>query len=207
MYLMLGTRPDLAFSLGVLSRSLENPSKENIVMLKRVLRYIAGTMDFGIFYGRSGKNSVLEAYSDSDYGGCQQTGRSTTGVVTKYAGVAISWMSQRQTSVATSTTEAEIIAASEAAREVVWLTRLFEEIASVRELPTIFVDNSAAVKLSQNHRRTKHIQIRHFYVREKVTEKEIKVQQISTENQAADIFTKALSKVRHLFLCKLLGIR
>ena len=209
MYLMLGTRPDLAFSIGVLSRSLENPSSENVMMLKRVLRYIAGTMNFGIFYGRSGEKSILEAYSDSDYGGCLETGRSTSGVVAKFAGGAISWMSQRQSSVATSTTEAEIIAASEAAREVVWLERLFREITELSDIPTIYVDNSAAVRLSQNpefHRRTKHIMIRHFYVREKVTEKEVRVQQISTENQAADIFTKPLLKVRHFFLCRLLGM-
>ena len=209
MYLMLGSRPDLAYSIGVLSRKLENPDENDIRMLKRVLRYIAGTIDFGITYTRTGTAAVLEAYSDSDYGGCFQTGRSTSGIVVKYAGGAISWMSQRQTSVATSTTEAEIVAASEAAKEAVWLRRLFKEIARLDATPTVFVDNAAAVKLSHNpefHRRTKHISLRHFYIRERVVDKELEVQQISTENQVADLLTKVLLRVRHQYLCKLLGM-
>ncbi|XP_073841492.1 uncharacterized protein [Musca autumnalis] len=116
MYLMLGTRPDLAFSAGVLSRSLESPTSEDVQRLKRVLRYIAGTLDYGIIYKTNGLKK-LECYSDADYGGCMSTGRSTTGVVACYAGSPISWISQRQPTVSTSTTEAEIIAASEAAKE------------------------------------------------------------------------------------------
>jgi transposase InsO family protein len=211
MYLMLGSRPDLAYSIGVLSRTLENPSKENVVALKRVLRYLAGSIESGIIYTRTGSEGILEGYSDSDYGGCCHTGRSTSGVVVKYAGGAISWYSQRQASVATSTTEAEVIAASEAAKEMIWLKRLFLEITTLdKSPPYIYVDNSAAVRLSQNpefHRRTKHISLRHFYIRERVIEKELQVQQISTERQVADIMTKPLLRQRHEYLCKLLGMR
>ncbi|XP_065354574.1 uncharacterized protein LOC135949041 [Calliphora vicina] len=118
MYLMLGTRPDLAYSVGYLSRTLDNPSKEDIVRVKRVLRYIAGTKEYGITY-TADNNLKFECYSDADFGGCLKTGRSTSGIVIKYAGAVISWISQRQPIVATSTTEAEIVAATEATKEMV----------------------------------------------------------------------------------------
>ncbi|GFX51725.1 retrovirus-related Pol polyprotein from transposon TNT 1-94 [Trichonephila clavipes] len=103
-----------------------------------------------------------------------------------YAGGAISWRSQRQAVVATSTTEAEVIAASEAAKEVIWFCRLIQGIVNLREIPTLQVDNRAAVKLSHNpeyHRRTKHIEIKHFFVHEKVLEGKLNVKQVSTEKQ------------------------
>ncbi|GFV65948.1 retrovirus-related Pol polyprotein from transposon TNT 1-94 [Trichonephila clavipes] len=169
---MVGTRPDLAYSVGFLSRSLENPSVEDIVKVKRVFRYIAGTVGYGITYHATETKGVLHCYSDSDFGGCTKTSQSISGYVMIYAGGAISWRSQRQAIVATSTTEAEVIAASEAAKEVIWLCRLIQGIVNLREIPTLQVDNRAAVKLSHNpeyHRRTKHIEIKHF-VREKVLE-------------------------------------
>ncbi|GFX73992.1 retrovirus-related Pol polyprotein from transposon TNT 1-94 [Trichonephila clavipes] len=104
MYLMVGTRPDLAYSVGFLSRSLENPSAEDIVTVKRVFRYIAGTVGYGITYHATETKGVLHCYSDSDFGGCTKTSRSTSGYVMIYAGGAISWRSQRQAVVATSTT-------------------------------------------------------------------------------------------------------
>ncbi|XP_031353704.1 secreted RxLR effector protein 161-like [Photinus pyralis] len=123
MYLMLGTRPDLAFSVGYISRVLENPTQEDVVQVKGVFRYIARTLNFGIVYCRRKEEAgVLEIYSDADFGGCTKTGRSISRVIVKYSGGAISWLSQRQAVVATSTTEAEIIAAKEGAKEAVWLS-------------------------------------------------------------------------------------
>lgn len=210
MYLMIGTRPDLAYSVGFLSRSLENPSTEDIVRVKRVFRYIAGTVNYGITYrATSDKKGILQCYSDSDFGGCTKTGRSTTGYVMIYAEGAITWRSQRQAIVATSTTEAEVIAASEAAKEVIWLRRLFRDIVDLKEVPTLQVDNRAAVKLAHNpeyHRRTKHIEIKHFFVREKVLEGKLNVEQVSTEHQVSDILTKPLTKSRQLTLCDQMGL-
>lgn len=159
MYLMLGTRPDLAYSIGFLSRTLENPSNEDITRVKRVFRYISGTINYGIFYNNEHAQE-LECYSDADFGGCLKTGRSTSGVVVKFAGGVVSWLSQRQAMVATSTTEAEIVAASEATKEVIWLKRLYSELIELNSTPLLYVDNSAAVRLAQNpeyHKRTKHI--------------------------------------------------
>lgn len=208
MYLMLGTRPDIAYTVGFLSRTLENPSIEDVTRVKRVFRYLSGTIEYGITYRHDAEKRIIECFSDADFGGCLKTGRSTSGVVVKHAGGAISWLSQRQAMVATSTTEAEIVAANEAAKEVIWLKRLFKDFFELKDIPVIQVDNTAAIRLSQNpefHRRTKHIAIKHFFIREKVIEGQIKVQQISTENQLADLMTKPLASPRLRILCKKIG--
>lgn len=125
LYLSTGSRPDIAYAVGLASRKLENPSREDFVALKRILRYLKGTADHGLAY-QPGYELDIVSYSDADHGGDLQTGRSTTGVVCLHAGAAVSWLSQKQPSVAISTTESEIVAASEAAREIVWLRRLME---------------------------------------------------------------------------------
>lgn len=208
MYLMIGTRPDLAYSVSFLSRTLETPTEEDVVRLKRVLRYVKGTYDLGILYHLNSR-CTLECYSDADFGGCSTTGRSTSGVIIKYAGGAISWISKRQAITATSTTEAELVAVNEATKEIIWLKRLFRGMTKLENVPVLQVDNQATVKLVHNpefHHRTKHIRIKYFFVREKVMEGELRVEYIPTENQLADIMTKPLAKPRLLYLCKMMGI-
>jgi hypothetical protein len=208
MYLMLGTRPDLTYSVGFISKTLENPTREDVIRVKRVFRYIAETLDLGIVYRSIMDEGLLDVYSDADFGGCTSTGLSTSAVIVRYSGGVISWMSQRQPVVATSTTEAEIIAANEGAKEAIWLSRLFRGIIQFRIVPIIQVDNSAAVRLAQNpefHRRTKQFSSNTF-IKEKVTEGKLGVHQISTEHQVADIMTKPLPKTRLKILCVKMGL-
>ena len=137
------------------------------------------------------------------------TGKSTTGVLCKYAGGSISWTSQRQQCVATSTTEVEVVSASEAAKEIVWLRRLLEETVKLKSIPELQEDNEAALRLSQNpeyHKRTKHIRIRHFFVREQVIQGELKVKKVTSEHQLADLLTKSLHKPRLQRLCEAIGL-
>jgi hypothetical protein len=210
MYLMIGTRPDIAYSISYLSRSLEKPTSDDVTKVKRVFRYIAGTLNKCIVYKANCDRGILKCYSDSDFGGCRITGRSTSGVVMMHAGGIISWLSQRQATVATSTTEAEIIAATEAVKEVIWLQRLFESLnVTLKHIPVLQVDNSAAVKLAQNpefHRRTKHIDLKNLFIREKVCDGTIDIAQISTNQQVADIMTKPLDRVRLGYLCSCMGL-
>lgn len=196
-YLMVGTRPDIAYAVGVASRKLESPSRDDWLKVKRIMRYIKGTYTYGIKYKALYLPGVLVGFSDADHGGDNETGRSTTGVVCQYSGGIISWLSQRQASVSISTTEAELVASSEAARELVWLTRILKELTTLSQTPKLYVDNEAAVRLAHNpqfHKRTKHIRIRHFFVRELVAERAIEVERVMTSSQVADILTKALPR-------------
>ncbi|KAG5889504.1 hypothetical protein JTB14_013816 [Gonioctena quinquepunctata] len=126
-----------------------------------------------------------------------------------HAGGAISWLSQRQKVVATSTTEVEIVAANEATKEIIWLSRLTEGIIGLKHVPILQVDNSAAVRLAQNpefYRRTKHTSIKYLFIREKISEGKLGFQQIPTEEQIADMMTKSLPKPRLQILCNQIGL-
>lgn len=209
-YLMVGTRPDIAYAVGVASRKLDNPSSEDIVKVKRILRYLKGTLDWGLIYKRK-SDAKIQCYSDSDHGGDLDTGRSTSGMICMYAGGIISWKSHRQASVAISSTEAEVVAASETAREIIWLRRLFESIEHTNEVPVLYVDNESAIKLARNppyeyHSRTKHIRIREFFIREVVKDCVLDVEKVSSEFQLADMMTEPLYRPRLTMLCKKIGM-
>ena len=104
MYLMTGTRPDIAYAVSVVSRNMNSPTRSDVIQVKRIFRYLKGTTDIGIVYSPQDRNT-LECYSDADHGGDKTNGRSTTGVICMHSGGAVSWLSQRQSSVAISTTE------------------------------------------------------------------------------------------------------
>lgn len=111
--------------------------------------------------------------------------------------------------VALSTTEAEIIAACEASKEVVWLKRLLNELTSVKETPILWIDNASAIKWSKNpefHNRTKHIEVKYYFVREQVLKRMLCVKHIPSAEQQADILTKPLLKIMFNRLCKAVGI-
>jgi Reverse transcriptase (RNA-dependent DNA polymerase) len=211
MYLMVGTRPDISFAVGVVSRTLDNPSSEDWSKVQRIMKYLRGTSSLGLTYLPNHQCNELTVFSDADFGGDKMTGLSTSGVVCMYAGCAITWFSQRQKSISTSTAHAELVAASEAARELVWLKRLFESLVGQRELPpVIYCDNEAAVKVAQNpeyHKRMKHIAIKHFYIREQVIEGEMMVQRVSSNLNFADLFTKPMPKPRLIELRVALGLK
>jgi hypothetical protein len=135
MFLMCGTRPDIAYALSVVSRNLENPTDRDIVRVKRILRYLRGTTNCGLLYKSNQAKGFFECYSDADHGGDLSTGRSTSGVLCLHSGAPITWMSQRQSSVAISTTEAEAVAASEAAREIIWIKRILTELDQLKATP------------------------------------------------------------------------
>jgi len=111
---------------------MENPRQKHWAMIKRIFKYIKGTVGLGIRYDVAWKTGELEAYSDADFASDTTTRRSVSGILLKYSGGAIVWVSRRQDCVSLSTTEAEYIASSEAAKDTIWLTRLFNEISPLK---------------------------------------------------------------------------
>ncbi|KAF7279211.1 hypothetical protein GWI33_007529 [Rhynchophorus ferrugineus] len=174
---------------------LENLTAEDVTPLKSVLLYVAGTINYYAITHRSNPESAsLKCYSNTDFGGCLKIGRSTSEVV----------INQRQATVATSITEAELVAANDAVKDIVWLNRLFRRIARVQDVPVLKMDNSAATRLTQNpefHLRTKIISTKHFFIREKFAERVLGIQHVPTEQQVADIMIKPLQRTRLQVLC------
>lgn len=203
MYLMLGSRPDLARSVGVLSRFTHNPSLQHILGAKHVLRYLAGTIHYGLKFV-SQPDLSLKAFSDADWGG-HESRRSTTGYVYTCAGSPISWSSKLQRTVALSTTEAEYYAISKAVKEGLWLHSLFKEMLgscdiidiSTAGIPlSLFGDNKGAIDLAKKSSFTgqsKHIDIRHAFIRELVLGKRVKLTYVPTSDMVADCLTKSVS--------------
>ncbi|XP_071652413.1 uncharacterized protein [Temnothorax longispinosus] len=209
MYLAVATRPDIAFAVSYVSQFLEKPKEQHWAMVKRILKYLKGTTTMGIKYNAVGVAGELESYSNADYASDEATRRSVSGIVFKFSGGAIVWASKRQQSVALSTTEAEYVAASEAAKDAVWLSRLFNEILPLGNVPLLLVDNASAIKLAKNpsfYKRSKHIDVRAHFVRERVQNGELKIEHISSGEQVADVLTKPIPRVQFQRLHEKLGM-
>lgn len=209
MYAAIGTRPDISFAVQHLSQFMSNPAPAHWTAVKRVFRYLNGTRGFGIIYNREGEILPL-AYSDADWGSDVNDRKSVSGYVFQMMAAPISWQSKKQPTIALSSMEAEYMAESLATRQIIWLRSFTAELGIPYPGPTTLnVDNQGAIDFSNNainHSRTKHIDIQHHFVREKLISNEIEIQYCATENNLADLFTKALAKPRHEELVKRLGM-
>lgn len=207
---LVNSRPDLAFSVGYVSRFMEKPTTEHLAAVKRVLRYVAGTINRGCSYRRKKGAVHLVGFSDSDLAGDVDTRKSTTGVFFFLGDNLITWQSQKQKVVALSSCEAEYIAATTAACQGVWLARLLAELKGEEaDAVTLNVDNQSAIQLSKNpvfHDRSKHIETRYHYIRECIEEDRVKIEFVSTNDQLADILTKSLGRDRFNELCTRIGL-
>jgi Reverse transcriptase (RNA-dependent DNA polymerase)/gag-polypeptide of LTR copia-type len=209
MYGMMGTRADIAFPISVVSRYAANPTEAQWTAVQRILRYIKGTLDWELVF--RGELRKLQGYSDADWAGDQETRRSTSGFIFNIGSGAISWSSKRQSTVALSTCEAEYLGQTQATKEAIFLRSLLQELRP-EEQPSatiIYCDNQGAIALAKNpqfHARTKHIDIQHHFVREKVASGEVDLQYVPTEEQLADGLTKPLSKEKFFKFRALLGL-
>lgn len=196
LYLANGTRPDIAYSTSDVSRFNANHTEMHWVAAKRILRYLRGTVNLKLKYERNA--SPLQVYCDADWGSSIDDRKSRTGYVVIMSGGAVSWCSKKQSVVALSSTEAEYIALSSAAREILWVAQLREEIGyKYRDyVPTVFCDNQSAIRLAQceGYRpRTKHIDIRLHHVRDLIGASQIQLKHVGTEKQVADSLTKPVT--------------
>ncbi|GBN71094.1 Retrovirus-related Pol polyprotein from transposon TNT 1-94 [Araneus ventricosus] len=159
IYIAVVSRPDIAYSVGVLSRVLDKQSKVHWCLVKKVLKYLKGTSRCGILYQSNSAFKLLEAFSDADDAGDVSTRKSTSGMVFKFSGGAITWASKHQSCISLSATENGFVAASQACKEAIWLYRLFMEIHHLHCVPVLQVYNQSTIRLKnpEFHNRTRYI--------------------------------------------------
>ncbi|XP_060674740.1 retrovirus-related Pol polyprotein from transposon RE1 isoform X2 [Ziziphus jujuba] len=196
------TRPEISFSVNKLSQFLHAPTTDHWETCKRLLRYLKGTIQYGLQLQASNQ-LVLHAFVDSDWASNPDDRKSTSGYCIFLGASLISWSSKKQHVVARSSTEAEYRALAHVTVELCWLRNLSQELQFLFDKPIIWSDNIGAALLASNpvhHARVKHIEIDLHFVRDKVLDKELEIRYVPSKEQIADIFTKSLGTSRFLFL-------
>ncbi len=205
---LTASRPDIMFSVCLCARYQSCPKESHMKCVKRIMKYLVGTIDVGLWYPK-GSSLALVGYSDSDFAGCKLDRKSTSGTCCLLGSSLISWFSRKQVSVALSTAEAEYVAAGSCCSQILWMKQqLMDYGLSLDHIP-LRCDNTSAISLTKNpvqHSRTKHIDIRHHFIRDHVTKGDIEIEFIDTHNQLADIFTKPLDRESFFKIRSELGI-
>jgi hypothetical protein len=211
MYAMMGTRPDIAFAVSVVSRFASNPNDYHMKAVKRILRYLRATIDMELTF--SGDLTGLTGYSDADWAGDLDTRRSTNGYVFNIGSGTISWSAKRQMAVALSSCESEFMGQTQAIKEAIWLKNFLAQVHSEKygepTATVLFCDNQGAMALARNpqyHGRSKHMGIQLNWQREQVEKGKVDLQYTPTERQVADGMTKALPKDRFMIFRRALGV-
>lgn len=190
------SRPDICYAVNLLSRFGTNPGKPHWEAVKRVMRYLKGTLDRGLVYKQQPDDNI-EGYCDADWAGNVDDRQSTTGYVFVHQSAAISWATKKQKTVALSSTEAEFMAITAAIQESVWLKRLEADLCpGSKNRITIHCDNKGAIHVALNSNyssRTKHVDIKAKFIRQKIDDEEVHLEYLSTSEMIADVLTKAVT--------------
>ena len=176
------------------ARYQSEPKMSHLTRVKRILKYINNTSDYGILYSYS-ENSKLIGYCDVDWAGSADDRKSTSRGCFFLRNNLISWFSKKQNCVSLSTAEAEYIAVESSCSQLVWMKQMLKEYNVEQDVLILYCDNLSAINISKNriqHSRTKHIDIRHHFIRDLVEEKVVTLEHVDTEEQLTNIFTKAL---------------
>lgn len=209
MFIMVVSRPDLSYVIGLLSRKLDKPSNDDILLIKRVFRYLQGSKSLVLCLGGCA-NVSLVSFVDADWAGDLIDRKSTSGYVLQVGAGSILWSSKKQATVAASTTEAEYIAAATAAMDLIWLRSLLSSLGYKQVGPsTLFEDNQACIAIAtnpKNHGRIKHVDIKFHFLRDRIEIGDIDIQYCPSQDMVADIFTKPLPKDRFSMLRIKLGL-
>jgi transposase InsO family protein len=197
LYASLSTRPDITHAVHQLSKHVEAPTAEHWMAGKRVLRYLRGTTNAAlVFRGVNSQEMTLEAFADADHANDRADRKSVSGVLIKLNGDVVMWLTRKQSLIAASTTDAEYMAMAVAVQELKWMRMLLIQMKlTVKPQSVLHCDNQSAIVLSKeeaNHDRTKHIDVKYHIVREAVFNDIVDVQYIRSDEQQADILTKAL---------------
>lgn len=208
MYLT-ATRPDIMFAVSLISRFMEHPTELHVLAAKRILHYLKGTTDLGVFY-KKGEKSDLMGFIDSDYIRDVNDRSSTSGYVFIMGSGVVSWSSKKQQVVASSITEAEFIAGASCACQAVWLSRILGELNfPPLESTAVYCDNSSTIKLSKNpvlHGRSKHIDVRYHFLHDLTKDGIIELVHCRSEDQIANILAMPLKIATFMRLLGLLGM-
>ena len=211
MYAILDTRPNLAYTVSVVSRYAHNPSKKHWKTIKRIFTYLKGTINIELTF--QGTLQDLVGYTDSNWAENTATRRSTSGYIFNVDSAAISWSSKRQATVALSTYETEYINQTQATKEAIWLRSLLTSLrpnSNVLKTVIIYSDNQGAIALAKDpraHGRTKHIDIATHFCREKVADKSVAFKYTPTNRQVADGLTKPLARDKFEAFRDAIGLR
>ena len=207
-YLSMRTRPDITFAVSLAARFSSKPMSQHLIAIKRIFRYLKGTIHYGLLFKRTGSKEII-GYADADWGGDTTDSKSTTGYLFQIGGTAITWQSKKQSCVALSSAEAEYVALAAAAQEAIWLKQLNEDLTGKGEPVMLYEDNQSAIAIAKNpqfHGRVKHINIKYHFIREQVYDNNIKLKYCQTSDMIADMLTKGLGKIKFEKLRELTGI-
>ncbi|GJZ49058.1 putative ribonuclease H-like domain-containing protein [Tanacetum coccineum] len=207
MYLTT-SRPDIMFAVCACARFQVSPKSSHLLAVKRIFRYLKGKPSLGLWYS---KDSPLElvAYTDSDYAGATQDRKSTTRGCQFLGNRLISWQCKKQTVVATSTTKAEYVAAASCCGQVLWIQNQLLDYGYNFMNTVIYIDNNSTICIIENpvqHSKTKHIEIRHHFIRDCNAKKSIQMVKIDTEHNVADLLTKGFDAGRFQYLVSSIGM-
>ncbi|KAJ9682774.1 hypothetical protein PVL29_018656 [Vitis rotundifolia] len=205
---LTASRPDIAFSVGVCAKYQACPKESHLIALKRIIRYIAGTLELGLWYPFD-THSDVACYTDADWVGNVDDKKSTSGGCFYIGNCLVAWMSKKQNSVLLSTAETEYIAADSCCFQLLWIKQMLKDYRIDQGTMVVFCDNTSAINISKNpilHSRTKHIDIIHHFIRDLVEDKMVSLEYVPTEGQIADILTKPLDVSRFESLRKSIGL-
>ncbi|XP_074579625.1 secreted RxLR effector protein 161-like [Curcuma longa] len=191
------TRPDLMYAASLLSRFMQSLSHFHLGATKRVLRYVQGTTNLGLSFQKNHALNLV-GYCDSDLGGSLDDMKSTSGYCFSFGLAIFSWLSKKQQSVAQSSAEAEYISASVATSQAIWLRRILADLGH-HQGTVLYYNNKSAIAMAKNpihHSRTRHITLKHHFIRQTIEDREIQLEFCRSEEQLSDIFTKALPRER-----------
>jgi len=211
MWLQVGTRPDLSFTVNVLSRYQSNPGPAHWKALTHVLSYVKGTLDYKItYYPNTSDGLTVSGFADSDFAGGEDNSKSTNGHIFTMAGGPVSWSSKRQPVVAWSTTEAEYYALVHACQQATWMSSWMAEAGLPQDnTATLYGDNKGSVDIANNAKgvsKAKHIHVNYHFIHEHVKMGEVDIVQIPTADNLADILTKPLPRDTHLRFVIAMGL-